>query len=165
MEQFLEKTYYCDHGHPSIQSAAANLKAGQSDLLAVAQRTFHFVRDQFPFGFDLYQRKASEILKQGYGVCWNKSLLLVALLRCNRIPAQFGSISVKSTFVKPAIRTWQLLANHPFHHCIAKAYLNERWIYRCKSRGDSIEVSNHWEVPNDRGYNSKICPKSRIHRK
>jgi transglutaminase-like putative cysteine protease len=127
MEKSLEQTFYCNHGHPEIQAVAAGLKSGESDPAAIAKRTFYFVRDRFPFGFDLYQRKASEILKNGYGVCWNKSLLLTALLRCNGIPAQFGSIPLKRSFVRPAVGAWHRLANHPYHHCLVHAWLNDRW--------------------------------------
>ncbi len=127
MENALRETFYCDHSHPDIQAAAAGLRAGRQSATAIAGRTFHYVRDRFPFGFDLYQRKASETLKTGYGVCWNKSLLLVALLRCNGIPAHFGSIPVRRSFVKPAIGAWHHLANNPFNHCLVHAYLNHRW--------------------------------------
>jgi len=127
MEDALQQSFYCDHGHPDIQALAAVLKAGEDDPAAIAGRTFYCVRDRFVFGFDLYQRKASEILKRGYGVCWNKSLLLVALLRCNQIPARFGSIPLKRAFVKPAIGAWYRLANNPFNHCLVHAYLNGRW--------------------------------------
>jgi len=127
MEDALQRTHYCDHGHPDIQVVAAGLRGGDEDPAAIAGRTFAFVRDGFPFGFDLYQRKASETLKRGYGVCWNKSLLLTALLRCNQIPARFGSIPLKRSFVKPAIGAWHWLANDPFNHCLVHAHLNHRW--------------------------------------
>ena len=127
MAEALHQTFYCDHDHPDIQALAATLQGTEADPVAVAQRTFSFVRDRFPFGFDLYQRKASESLKRGYGVCWNKSLLLVALLRCNQIPAEFGSIPLKHSFAKPAIGAWHHLANNPFNHCLVHAFLNKRW--------------------------------------
>ncbi|MBF0550715.1 MAG: transglutaminase domain-containing protein [Deltaproteobacteria bacterium] len=127
MEDALRQTFYCDHGHPDIQTVAADLKGDESDPVTIARRTFYFVRDRFPFGYDLYQTKASETLKRGYGVCWNKSLLLTALLRCNRIPARFGSIPLKRSFVRPAIGAWHWMANNPYHHCLVHAYLNQRW--------------------------------------
>lgn len=128
MEDALEQTFYCDHGHPDIQAVAARLKAHDEDPAAIAARTFYFVRDRFVFGYDLYQRKASETLKNGYGVCWNKSLLLVALLRCNQIPARLGSVPLRCTFCKPAIGVWHRLANDPFNHCLAHVYLGHHWI-------------------------------------
>jgi transglutaminase-like putative cysteine protease len=127
-DQALSNTRYCDFDHPAIQSLAETLKGKDDDPAVIAIRTFYYVRDQIVFGFNYYQRKASDVLKKGHGACWNKALLLVALLRCNHIPACLGSISVKRTFVKPAIGIWHWLANNPFNHCVVKVCLNDRWI-------------------------------------
>lgn len=127
MRDSLQPTVYCDHDNPDIQAVAAKLRADDTDPVVIAKRTFYFVRDGFPFGFDLYERKASETLRQGYGVCWNKSLLLIALLRCNQIPSRLGSVPLKRSFVRPAIGAWHWLANNPYNHCIVHAHLNDRW--------------------------------------
>lgn len=127
MEDTLRPTVYCDIGHPEIQDLAAGLRRGEDDPGGVAARTFYFVRDRIRFGFDLYQRRASQTLYQGYGACWNKSLLLAALLRCNHIPARFGYVPVRRTFIKPAIGILHRMANHPYHHCLVRALINERW--------------------------------------
>ncbi len=119
---------YCDHSHPGIKAVAAGIKRDDDDAVAVAARTFYYVRDTIVFGFDRYQRKASETLQRGFGACWNKSLLLVALLRCNRIQACLGSVPVKRGFIRPAIGIWHWLANHPYNHCLVHAFLNQRWI-------------------------------------
>lgn len=174
MKDSLQETFYCDFGHPKIQSAAAGLKAGEEDPLAVAKRTFYFVRDEFPFGFDLYQRKASETLKRGHGVCWNKNLLLTALLRCNQIPARFCSVPLKRTFVKPAIGTWCLLANDPFNHCLVQVFLNSRWTmldptldtktYQAFFRPRGIEWGIDWNGLDDlRLYTESIVGEVVIH--
>lgn len=123
----LAATFYCDHGHHLIQHTAKRLRTGNDDPTAVARQTFQFVRDRILFGFDRFQRKASETLKKGYGVCWNKALLLTALLRANGIPTQFASIPVKRSFIKPAIGGWHRLANHPYHHCLVRAEIAGRW--------------------------------------
>jgi hypothetical protein len=127
MENSLIPSFYCDCSHPGIKAVAADLKSGAEDPVVVATRTFYFVRDNCLFGFDLFNRKASETLQRGYGACWNKSLLLIALLRCNQIPARLGSIALKRTFIKPAIGAWHWLANSPYHHCLVHAWLNNRW--------------------------------------
>ena len=127
MTDALETTFYCDHDHPEIQAAAARLKQGGGAPAGVAMRAFTFVRDGLPFGIDLYRRKASETLRRGYGVCWNKNLLLVALLRCNGIPARFGSVAVRRTFCEPALGAMHRLNNDPFHHCLTHVLLDGRW--------------------------------------
>lgn len=128
MEDTLQKTYYCNYGHPDIHKIANSLKENDDNPAIIAERTFYFVRDSINFGFDLFQTRASDTLKRGYGACWNKSLLLIALLRCNEIPALFGSIPLKRDFIKPVIGFLHLLANTPYNHCLVHAYINNRWI-------------------------------------
>ncbi len=128
MNDALKETFYCDFNHPMIRDLATQLSAGTNDPVEVATRSFYHVRDEILYGFDLYKRKASETLKKGYGVCWNKSLLLIALLRCNLIPAQFGSIRVRREFVKPVAGLAYLLTNNPYNHCVALVYLNDKWV-------------------------------------
>ncbi|MFH0785696.1 MAG: transglutaminase-like domain-containing protein [Pseudomonadota bacterium] len=127
MKEALNETSYCDHGHSEIQAGAARLKANEKDPVKIASRSFYFVRDSVSFGFDLFQSKASDTLRRGYGACWNKSLLLTALLRCNQIPAHFGSIPLRRNFIRPVIGYWYWLANNPYNHCLVHAYLNHRW--------------------------------------
>lgn len=113
MKDALQQTFYCDNGHPDIQTVAASLRSDEKDPVAITARTFYFVRDSVAFGFDLFQRKASDTLKRGYGACWNKSLLLTALLRSNQIPAQFGSIPVKRTFHQTSNWLLALVGQYP----------------------------------------------------
>ena len=127
MNDALRATFYCDHDHPSIQEVAARLRTAGGDVPKIAARTFSFVRDEVPFGFDLVRRKASQTLKRGHGVCWNKNLLLVALLRANGIPARFCSVPLRRTFIEPVVGALHRLANDPFHHCLVQALVNDRW--------------------------------------
>lgn len=127
MTQAIPKpSFYCDYDHPDIRLTAQKLKGDQTNPIIITRQTVYFVRDHITYGFDLYQRKASEVLKRGYGVCWNKALLLTALLRSNGISSHFCSIPLKRTFCKPAIGVFYLLANTPFNHCLVSAHLNDR---------------------------------------
>ncbi len=53
------------------------------------RRAFHFVRDEIAHSWDIGSRrvtaKASEVLEHAEGICYAKSHLLVALLRCQHI--------------------------------------------------------------------------------
>ncbi len=124
----LAQTHYCDHDHPAIKALAGELAEGCNDQRELAMRTFLYVREQIPFGFDLYRRKASEVLERGHGVCWNKSLLLTALLRANNIPAHFGSIPLRRKFIEPVIGGLHRMAPEPFNHCLVHVWMDERWI-------------------------------------
>lgn len=123
----LAPTRYCDAEHPLIRERAAVLAAHAAAPEELARQTFLYVRDRIIFGFDLIKVKASETLGKGYGACFNKSLLLTALLRANGIPARFGSAPVSRWFMKPYIGWQCLLINHPFHHCLVQVRLGDRW--------------------------------------
>lgn len=125
----LGSSHYCDVAHPSILERAQALAYEAESACQVADNTFRWVRDQIPFGFDLVKVKASETLLKGYGACFNKSLLLVALLRANGIPARFCSVPVSRWFMKPFIGRQCLLINHPFHHCLAQVSLGGQWSF------------------------------------
>ena len=128
MKDDLKETFYCDYNCASIRQAASELSQNSGNPDEIAKKTFYYVRDNITYGLDLFMTKASETLKKGYGVCWNKSLLLVALLRCNSIPARFGSIPLKRRFSKPAAGLAYLFTNNPYNHGIAHVFLNEKWI-------------------------------------
>ncbi len=172
----LKETFYCNFNHPAITDLAAHLSAaGTSDPLEVAKRSFYHVRDEIPYGLDLFRRKASETLERGYGVCWNKSLLLVALLRCNLIPAYFGSIPMRREFSKPAAGLAYLFTNNPYHHCVAHAHLNGRWIvldtvldqktYDTCYRPLNVQWGIDWDGENDcRLYEEHIAGPAEMHR-
>jgi transglutaminase-like putative cysteine protease len=127
-KEALGATHYCDYDHSKIRLLTSKLRAASSSEREIAQQTFLYVRDKIPFGFDLYRRKASEVLDRGHGVCWNKSLLLTALLRGNGIPAHFGSIPLRRTFVEPVIGNLYRSLNEPFNHCLVHVWLEERWL-------------------------------------
>lgn len=127
MKRTLEQTYFCDYNHPSIQNLAQELSEHTTDPVEIAKKTFYHVRDNIVTGYDLYRTKASDILKKGYGVCWGKSILLMALLRYNKIEAQFGTIPVHRKFIEPLIGNFYHLVNSPYHHCVVHAFLNDRW--------------------------------------
>jgi transglutaminase-like putative cysteine protease len=129
MEQVhLQKTVYCDFEHPAVSALAEELSNAASNPVTVAVATFNLVRDKIRFGFDLVRVKASETLAKGYGSCWNKSLLLVALLRKNKIPAQMAFYPVKREFMRPAMGELCQTLAEPFNHCFTQIELNGKWI-------------------------------------
>lgn len=127
MTAALEKTYFCDFEHPSIQTLATEFSSQSSSHVEIARKSFYFVRDNILTGYDLYRLKASQVLEKGFGICWGKSTLLTALLRCNGIQAHFGTIPVHRRFIAPLIGSLYHLANSPYNHCLVYAFVNDRW--------------------------------------
>jgi transglutaminase-like putative cysteine protease len=127
-EAYLKKSVYCDYGHPAIAGLAQDLAKGESEPAGIVLSTFKHIRDHIRFGFDLVQVKASETLSKGYGVCWNKSLLLVALLRSNKIPARMAHHPVNREFMRPAMGDACQTLTDTINHCFTQVHLNGAWV-------------------------------------
>ena len=129
MEQaYIQKSDYCDFDHPAVSSLARDLAKDEPDPARVTEAAFKYIRDNIRFGFDLVRVKASETLAKGYGVCWNKSLLLVALLRSNKIPARMVYNPVRREFMRPAIGEACQALPETINHCFTQVQLNGRWV-------------------------------------
>lgn len=129
MEQaYLQKSIYCDFDHTAVAGLAKDLANGEPDPVRATLAVFRHVRDNIRFGFDLVRVKASETLAKGYGVCWNKSLLLVALLRSIKIPARMAYNPVKREFMRPAMGDACQTLTETINHCFTQVQLNGEWI-------------------------------------
>jgi transglutaminase-like putative cysteine protease len=79
-----------DWRHPAVRDLSAALCRGTLTQSDAASRAFHFVRDQVSHSWDVQDRRvtvsASDVLREGVGLCYGKSHLLAALLRAQGIP-------------------------------------------------------------------------------
>ncbi len=90
---------------------------------------FEFVRDNYPLCSDGVKVKASETAKKGYGACWNKALLLIALLRNSFILSRLVKIPLKREFLQPLIGDDVQFLNNPFYHCFVQILIDDRWVF------------------------------------
>lgn len=90
---FTEETKYVDFSHPLMQKKADELFSKDMTNVEKAKKAYYFVRDDIPHSFDIgatvVSISASDVLKNGTGICHVKSNLLAALLRSQGIPAGF----------------------------------------------------------------------------
>ena len=124
----LKETYFCDYNHIAIRNTANDFAKTLKDPIELTKSIFMHVRDAIIFGGDHWQLKASETLEKGYGACWNKNLLLIALLRFYKIPSRLKANPMKNDFMKPAMGAAYLTVSNPFYHCFTEVYLDGRWI-------------------------------------
>jgi len=97
---WLKPSVYIDCDHPDIIKKAGELTAGLPDdqTDAKIRALLDFVNKKIEFklirGLKKDFKKASESLKDGYGICMNKVRIFVALCRAGHIPARIicGSI-------------------------------------------------------------------------
>jgi hypothetical protein len=93
-EEYLEETKYIDYSNSDIKRIADELKRSNDNEIALIESTYQYVRDKIHHSWDVQDKRvtvtASDVLREGVGICWAKANLLAALLRANGIPAGFS---------------------------------------------------------------------------
>jgi len=94
--RYLEPSDIIDFGYQLSQEVTAlahEIKTHSKDTISYIKNAFEYVRDNISHSADIQGStvtcKASDVLKAREGICYAKSHLLAALLRCNQIPAGF----------------------------------------------------------------------------
>jgi transglutaminase-like putative cysteine protease len=121
-------TRFCDYRHPDVQSLAATVAENADDPRDLALQAFEHVRDHIVFGLDLWQVSASETLRKGYGMCSNKALLLVAVLRQRGVPARLAWVPMLREALAPAVGKMIYTLPRALNHVIAEVQLDDEWI-------------------------------------
>ncbi len=124
----LMKTYYCDYASEGIEKVAKNFLIYKQDTRKLVTKIFLFVRDRIVFGGDLWKVKASETLKKRYGACYNKNLLLIALLRHHGIPSKLCANPMPKDFNKAPMGFGYVTVSTPFYHCFTKVLIDGKWV-------------------------------------
>lgn len=91
MNSYLAFSHYIDGDEPSVQRKAKELKESTGSEIELVKTTYYFVRDEINHSWDAQDKRvtatASDVLREGVGICWAKANLLAALLRANGIPS------------------------------------------------------------------------------
>lgn len=130
INEYLISTEYCDINHPKISELARKITKRYKEPRDKAVALFYWVRDEVPYKFGSWQKKASRVLREGYGMCTNKALLLTALFRSCGIPAGFGIIKVKGKEyfgpIGPRFLTQKV--SDKTVHIYSYVYINNKWL-------------------------------------
>jgi transglutaminase-like putative cysteine protease len=93
LNDYLAADAVIDWQRPEVRQKALELTQSLESDVDKARCLYEWVRDQIPHthdaGLDVVTCSASEVLRQGTGICFAKSHLLAALLRAVGIPAGF----------------------------------------------------------------------------
>lgn len=91
IEQYLKADDVIDYKNEAIIQLAETLFQKADNDLEFIKSAYEFVRDNISHSADknedMITCTASEVLKAGHGICFAKSHLLAAILRCKSIPA------------------------------------------------------------------------------
>jgi transglutaminase-like putative cysteine protease len=140
-DRYLEDTIVVDWQTPVVFEKAKTLCEGIAAESDRARVLFEFVRDEIDHSFDIETDvvtcNASQVLREGTGLCYAKSHLYVALLRARGLPAGFCYQRVCRD---------EASARLVLHGFVA-VYLSERecWL-AADPRGDNASVQTVFDV-------------------
>lgn len=91
---------------------------------------YDFVRNEIKFGYNVSDNlAASRVLADGIGQCNTKGILLMALLRANKIACRFHGFTIDKLLQKGAVTGWAyVLAPRSIIHSWVEIWYENRWI-------------------------------------
>ena len=145
INKYLENDNVIDYENENIQNLADALYQKSNDEVSFIKSAYEYVRDNISYSADIDNDKitcsASEVLKEGHGICFSKSHLLAALLRAKSIPA--GFCYQKLTF---DINKTSELVYHGLNGVYIKEY--KKWI-RLDARGNKDGINAQFSLDSE----------------
>ncbi len=93
IDEYLKRDNIVDYANENIIRLADSLWSNADSHVDYIKKAYEFVRDKISHSADIDEDvltcSASEVLTAGHGICFAKSHLLAALLRCKSIPTGF----------------------------------------------------------------------------
>lgn len=93
IDEYLKRDDIVDYENANIIQLADSLWSNADGDVDYIKKAYEFVRDNISHSADINEDiltcSASEVLAAGHGICFAKSHLLAALLRCKSIPTGF----------------------------------------------------------------------------
>ncbi|MDY9923882.1 transglutaminase family protein [Methanobacterium sp.] len=135
LNAYLKPSEVVDYNNPEIQLKAWELAQGLEQI-EMAKSIYHFVRDEIHHSLDIESDivtcRASDVLKEGQGICFAKSNLLAAFLRFMDIPTGFcyQTLTHEDGFVL---------------HGLNAVYLDGGW-FRLDARGNRADVDAQFSM-------------------
>lgn len=145
IDEYLKADDVIDYRNKSIMQLADALFQKANNELEFIKMAYEFVRNNISHSADIKEDiitcAASEVLEAGHGICFAKSHLLAALLRCKSIPTGF-------CYQKLILddETAPIL----IYHGLNGVYIKElgKWI-RLDARGNREDVDAQFSIDNE----------------
>ena len=96
-EEYLRPTWRCDCHAPEIVAVADDLRRGAATDWDYAQAVFDFTAKEITHALEGPPRGVVDTLRRGYGLCFEKVLLFIALARAGGLPARYCRLRVELT--------------------------------------------------------------------
>lgn len=142
IDEYLKYDDVIDYNNENIMELADALFQKANSEIDFIKLAYEFVRDNIYHSADINEDEitctASEVLKAGHGICFAKSHLLAALLRCKSVPTGF-------CYQKLILddETAPVLIYHGLNGIYMKDY--RKWI-RLDARGNKAGVNAQFSI-------------------
>ncbi|MBD3227721.1 MAG: hypothetical protein GF329_05995 [Candidatus Lokiarchaeota archaeon] len=120
LKRFLKKSYGVEIDSEELIILSSSILNDLENNKEICIKLFEWVRDKIKYklvrvigALGTYKRKS--------GACIDKSSLLIALLRINKIPSRY--ITLKANLIAK-----QPISERYVNHCAVQAYINNRWV-------------------------------------
>lgn len=129
MKRYLDETPLLDFSNEALQQLIQQRQWLALDSISRVRAVYNFVRDEIPFGYNRSDHlRASEVLRDGYGQCNTKTVLLMALLRAVGMPSRIHGFTIDKALQRGAIRgLWYRLSPRNILHSWAEVHVNDQW--------------------------------------
>jgi len=136
LEDTLKPTFYMDYDHPIVQEKVRELTEGipKEDDINKAVKLFYFVRDKIKYtvkdarkSYKKANWKSSLTLKQAFGFCIPKSILLASLARSVGIPSRLHFVDIVNHMTSERLRK-DMGSNLFVFHGFVELFLGGRWV-------------------------------------
>ncbi|WP_291578686.1 transglutaminase-like domain-containing protein [Clostridium sp. UBA6640] len=130
MNRYLKETRLLNYNSIEIQNLIKNKGWRSLNEKEKIGSIYNFVKDEIKFGYNKKdEMTASEVLRDGYGQCNTKSILLMALLRAVDIPCRIHGFLIDKRMQKGALTgIIYALAPKKIVHAWTEVYFNEDWL-------------------------------------
>ena len=130
MEKLLEKTTLLDFDNIEISCLIENKRWKNLVEKEKIRQIYEFVRDEIKFGYNIDDSiPASVVLKNGYGQCNTKGILLMALLRGVNIPCRIHGFTVDKIIQKGTLTGLPyILSPKEIVHSWVEIYYQDKWL-------------------------------------
>lgn len=132
MNNNLQATDFIDSDNSEVIRFAQQAIGQTTDQKEQAIKLYYAVRDEFRYDpyriqFTPNGLKASAVIKQGYGYCVSKAVLLAAAGRAVGIPTRLGFADVKNHLSSEKLK--QVMQSDVFSwHGYTEFYLDNKWV-------------------------------------
>ena len=94
-QEHLAFSSLCDGDHPSLVQLRSSLFTGLKAPSKIVEASYDFIRREVLYAFDAWEVAAHETYEKAQGMCFNKTNLMIALLRGAKIPCRYAAFWIE----------------------------------------------------------------------